>query len=315
MAATRAGNLAAGVSQAARPPALGASSVTQGVTESLFGAAAGGLVGHTLGFNPAAGAAFGSAGMGTGDRRNDVASSAGRNSQGIGGWQNETTARYPIFEVWSDRDVCTVAEIGNGTFAELVTGADALMPPNYYALTLPRLLRSDRSGLPVARRAEIDKFGAACRTRPELAGMVQTLFDVLLPRGRSQSSGDGSLPELLRRNGFDPELHEQVRSDLKEGRIGLAQNRLPASATVEDVRPEDVARFDLAPPSPECVALGEAALARGEAAVITLAGGAGSRWTQGAGVCKALHPFCKFDGRHRTFIEVHLAKSRRLRTV
>jgi len=26
---------------------------------------------------------------------------------------------------------------------------------------------------------------------------------------------------------------------------------------------------------------------------------------------KALHPFCKFDGRHRTFIETHLAKSRR----
>jgi hypothetical protein len=45
--------------------------------------------------------------------------------------------------------------------------------------------------------------------------------------------------------------------------------------------------------------------------VITLAAGVGSRWTQGAGVVKALHPFCRLAGRHRTFLDVHLAKSRR----
>jgi hypothetical protein len=47
-------------------------------------------------------------------------------------------------------------------------------------------------------------------------------------------------------------------------------------------------------------------------AVVTLAAGVGSRWTQGAGVVKALHPFCKLDGRHRSFLEVHLAKSHRV---
>jgi hypothetical protein len=47
-------------------------------------------------------------------------------------------------------------------------------------------------------------------------------------------------------------------------------------------------------------------------AVVTLAAGAGSRWTQGAGVVKALHPFCKLGDHHRTFLEVHLAKSRRV---
>ena len=46
--------------------------------------------------------------------------------------------------------------------------------------------------------------------------------------------------------------------------------------------------------------------------MVTLAAGAGSRWTQGAGEVKALHPFCKLAGRHRTFIETHLAKSRRV---
>ena len=59
------------------------------------------------------------------------------------------------------------------------------------------------------------------------------------------------------------------------------------------------------------VTLGMAALAEGAVAVVSLAGGAGSRWTKGAGVVKALNPFAKLGGRHRNFIEVHLAKSRR----
>ncbi|HTM18546.1 MAG TPA: UTP--glucose-1-phosphate uridylyltransferase, partial [Terracidiphilus sp.] len=57
--------------------------------------------------------------------------------------------------------------------------------------------------------------------------------------------------------------------------------------------------------------LGEDALAAGSVAVVTLAGGAGSRWTHGAGVVKGLSPFCRLAGNHRTFLEVHLAKSRR----
>jgi hypothetical protein len=62
---------------------------------------------------------------------------------------------------------------------------------------------------------------------------------------------------------------------------------------------------------PALLQRGLEALKRGEVAVVTLAAGAGSRWTQGAGVVKALHPFCKLGGAHRTFIETHLAKSRR----
>src|SRR5581483_6150810 len=57
--------------------------------------------------------------------------------------------------------------------------------------------------------------------------------------------------------------------------------------------------------------MGEDALAAGWVAVVTLAGGAGSRWTKGAGVVKALSPFSRLGGQHRRFLEVHLAKSRR----
>jgi hypothetical protein len=132
----------------------------------------------------------------------------------------------------------------NGTFADLLTGEDALMPSGYYALVLPKLLRTERSELPASRRTELDIFGAACRTRPELRGMVQTLFDALMPRGKSGSSDAATLHELLDRNGFDRAQHEQIRSDMREGRIGLAQNRLRADTRIEDVKDGDVVRLD-----------------------------------------------------------------------
>src|SRR4029079_4663012 len=108
-----------------------------------------------------------------------------------------------------------------------------------------------------------------------------------------------------------PAQHEQIRSDLKTGRIGLAQNRLPPTTKIADVTASDVIDTSAAI-SKDDYARGLESLSNGEAAVVTLAAGVGSRWTQGAGVVKALHPFCKFNGTHRTFLEVHLAKSRRI---
>jgi hypothetical protein len=59
-------------------------------------------------------------------------------------------------------------------------------------------------------------------------------------------------------------------------------------------------------------AAGLDALAQGRVAVVSLAGGVGTRWTRGAGVVKALNPFCRLGGQYRNFIEVHLAKSLRV---
>ena len=198
-----------------------------------------------------------------------------------------------------------------GTWAELLTGDAALLPRGYYTLHVPRWLRSDPQTLPRPQRVELDKFSAACRTHPEFSGLMPALFDRLLPRLKSDGGEAQSLEELLAQNGFDRAQHEQIRDDLKNGRIGMAQNRLPASADIKDVADSDV--LDSANVlTEEFRQAGLAALARGELAIVTLAAGAGSRWTQGAGVVKALHPFCKFDGVHRTFIETHLAKSRRI---
>ena len=197
----------------------------------------------------------------------------------------------------------------HGTQATLIEGEDALMPAKYYTLTVPGLLRLETRSLPRARRAELDQFGMACRRRPELAGMVSRLFDRLLPPVEKGDSEGKTLDDLLASYGFDGEYHEQIRSDLRSGRIGLAQNRLPAQTRIEDVQEDDVQDARQALPE-SYIAIGEEALQRGEIAVVTLAGGVGSRWTKGAGVVKALNPFCKLGGVHRNFVEIHLAKSR-----
>jgi hypothetical protein len=198
----------------------------------------------------------------------------------------------------------------HGTTADLFPAAEALLPRGYYALLVPRWLREDPRAVPASKRVELDRVGQAARRNPDLSGLVESLFDRMLPSAPAASGRGGNLNELLAANGFDRQQHERIRDDLRRGLIGLAQNRLPASTVVEDVRPGDVtdARAGL---SAEHTERGTRALAAGEAAVVTLAAGAGSRWTQGAGVVKALHPFARLAGRHRTFLEIHLAKSRR----
>jgi hypothetical protein len=196
----------------------------------------------------------------------------------------------------------------DGTHASWLHGSDALFPGKYYSLLLPSLIRREARDLPASRRSELGVVASVCRTRPGFDRLVDTLFEQLLPRPASTGPAD-SLPALLERNGFDREQHELIRGDLKAGRIGLAQNRLPASTFIADAAPEDWidARTEA---TPEEMEAGRHALLTGMVGVFTLAAGVGSRWTQGAGVVKALHPFARLDGHHRTFLDVHLAKSR-----
>jgi len=197
-----------------------------------------------------------------------------------------------------------------GTWADCRRGAEALLPRGYYAMHVPRWLRADALTLTAARRNELEKFGAACRTQTGLTGMAAELFDRLLPRLQTRATDAQSLGDLLDQSGFDRAQHEQIRDDLRAARIGLAQNRLPITADIQDVTPSDVTDATNAPAA-ELQERGLQALQRGELAIVTLAAGVGSRWTQGAGVVKALHPFARLAGSHRSFLETHLAKSRR----
>ncbi|HTN73868.1 MAG TPA: UTP--glucose-1-phosphate uridylyltransferase [Pirellulaceae bacterium] len=198
-----------------------------------------------------------------------------------------------------------------GTWSELLSGEQAAMPGRYYAQTVPAWVRSDLRNLSPQMRTELARFGAACRESPQASANLQALFARLLPQVTVASEQGPSLSALLELQGFDHEAHEQIRADLRAGRIGLAQNRLPSNLLIEDATPDDVCDLRRGGDARH-IQLGNDAIASGAVAVVTLAAGVGSRWTQGAGVVKALHPFCKLAGRHRTFLEVHLAKSRRV---
>ena len=193
----------------------------------------------------------------------------------------------------------------DGTQARLLSGSDALMPAGYYTLQVPALIRTEVARLSPVRRAELERFTDACRSNADYAGMIHALFDRMLPANQD-TEGDQTrtLRALLESFGFDRVQHDQIRADLLSGRIGLAQNRLSATSLIEDANatPIDDRHRDA----------GLAALAAGRVAVVSLAGGVGTRWTRGAGVVKALNPFCRLDGRYRNFIEVHLAKSLRV---
>ncbi len=206
-----------------------------------------------------------------------------------------------------------------GTWAELPgepgtpihgsDGAGALMPADYYRLTIPDNLRQDPWLLSAAQRAELEHFGASSHADPALVDILPSLLQRMLPQKQDVDQHE-KLEGLLAANGFDRAQHEQIRGDLRSGRIGLAQNRLPTRSLIQEVAPGDV--IDTTAQLPEDLReLGAAALSAGEVAIVTLAGGAGSRWSQGAGVVKALNPFARLGGRHRSFIDIHLAKSRR----
>ncbi len=189
----------------------------------------------------------------------------------------------------------------------------AMMPTGYYTLAGSADAAGRETLWSPVRRTELDAFGALCRAVPELSGTVQVLFDQLLPRSGHEMDGGRNLSSLLDELGFDrvPARADSCGSQGRSDRPGTE----PASGDheIRDVESRcPGSRRSRSQPGGVSVDIGRAALADGQVAVVTLAAGVGSRWTYGAGVVKALHPFCKLDGAHRTFAEVHLAKSRRV---
>lgn len=197
-----------------------------------------------------------------------------------------------------------------GTVAELSSGDTSRMPDRYYNLMLPAVLRKEQRELTASERSDLARFSTSCYGEVNALVRARSFLERLLPGSSNGEKEAQNLDALLVQYGFDPVQHERIQTELRAGHIGLAQNRLPASTQIDDVSPDQV--FDATSGiDPEYRRIGEEALASGAVAVVTLAGGAGTRWTRGSGVVKALNPFCRIEGKHRSFLEVHLAKSRR----
>lgn len=201
-----------------------------------------------------------------------------------------------------------------GTEARLRCGRDAVLPASYYALLIPDLAKRPAESISYLRRAELDHYTSGCVDGDQSFGLLRSIVTVLFrvadPASQSERlAWDEESEQIKQQNGFDRVQHEQVRADMLSGRIGLSRNRLPVNTDIEDVRDSDV---DVLDRSRSDVSVGKQHLRAGRVAVVSLAGGVGTRWTTGAGVVKAVNPFVEMEGKHRSFLEVHLAKSQRV---
>ncbi len=199
-----------------------------------------------------------------------------------------------------------------GTLSSLLKNEKALMPSAYYAHHVTRLVREPAENIQELRKAEIDLYTRNCANNSEayilLRNVVSNLFrhradtDNTLMRAENQKA-----EEIRITNHFDSIQHEQTRNDLRKGRIGLSRNRLPAETAIEDITKNEIISIDLNKDSP----IGEKAIQSGELATLCLAAGVGSRWTNGAGVIKALNPFVIMNGKHVSFTDIHLSKNKK----
>ena len=185
------------------------------------------------------------------------------------------------------------------------SGDDALMPRGYYALHRARAgcAQDPRAAARVAARRARPlrrRLPHAARSSP---GMVEIALRP--PAAAAQATATGaarSLDELLAAQRLRPRA---ARADPRRpaARAGSAWRRTACRSTPTS-RTSTTRRRDRRHGAGRRRAtsqLGDARrCAAGEVAVVTLAAGVGSRWTQGAGVVKALQPVRQLGGRHRT---------------
>jgi len=140
---------------------------------------------------------------------------------------------------------------------------------------------------------------------------AEAVIPDLSPQEDPPREAEENPEDFGRRYGFEPERQAGLRRDYRKGRIGLERNRLPPETRLSSNVERKLQRLPRKGSS-ELAALRRAgirAIRDGEAAIITLAGGMGSRWSEGGGVVKALSPVAKMRGRYRCFLEIHLSKS------
>jgi UDP-N-acetylglucosamine pyrophosphorylase len=199
-----------------------------------------------------------------------------------------------------------------GTQAVLLSNNDALMGNKYYKLQIPNIIEKNTPSVSSLRKIEFDLYISQSNRHKNDSELLKTITGTLFHKNHSTIKTDNNNwsreSELIKKNnGFDEVQHEHLRKDLIHGRIGLALNRLPADTIIQDIDNSKITflnDYKLQQANP-------ISLSENKVAVMTLAAGIGSRWTQGAGVIKALSPFIQMSGKHRNFLDIHLAKTRK----
>jgi UDP-N-acetylglucosamine pyrophosphorylase len=199
-----------------------------------------------------------------------------------------------------------------GSVAKLLVKNKALLPEGYYSLHIPLLVKGNPDALSEIRKKEID-IATSLSTKNDgafhmLRSIVCKFFNFTTDGGVNENTHTEETEKIKKENGFDYIQHEQIRQDLIKGRIGLSRNRLAAETIIEDVSNTDIKALNDIHNLDNC---GSDAISSGKVSIMCLAAGVGSRWTKGAGVIKALNPFVEIKGSHRSFLEIHLAKTKK----
>lgn len=191
-----------------------------------------------------------------------------------------------------------------GIGGDIFTGDKALLPEEYY-----RLIGSETSFNPMTQH-QIPSPGEFSLARRKYT-ISNTMISPVTLREHDNGQCIKSMPsEILSEYDFNSELHRRNKELYQSGIIGLRENRFTREKRIKDADLSEVLFVpkDDHPDFPRWRALGETALRRGEAGVVTFGAGLGSRWS-GVGVVKLISPFVMIKGRHRSFLEIHLAKS------
>ena len=187
--------------------------------------------------------------------------------------------------------------------------------PGITRIAVPPLVRTEARLLSPARRAELDRFTAACRDRARIRRHGAADCSTTCCRAarrqaerRSRRRLDDAARSLrLRRRAARADPGRSARRPHRPG----AES--PARQHRHRRRRSRTTLVDAARRTAGALSRRSAWRRWRRARRGGVAGRRHSarRWTKGAGVVKALNPFCRLGGRHRSFIEVHLAKSRR----
>ena len=201
----------------------------------------------------------------------------------------------------------------NGSVSALLKGNEALMPAAYYSFHIPKIVRENLEDFPEIRKFEIDRITAQSSSNDEAFSMLRSIVTNLFKfssevESKERTRQNEETERIKKENGFDYIQHEQIRQDLFKGRIGLSRNKLPAETIIEDVNDSEIVFLEKLT---DQKLIGEKLLGEGKVAVMCLAAGVGSRWTKGAGVIKAINPFVMMKNKHRSFLEIHLAKNKK----
>lgn len=202
----------------------------------------------------------------------------------------------------------------HGTQAALLKGPEALMPNRYYSLQVSTLVKLPPESISYLRRAEIDYFTSLPSREEDAVPLLRNIVNNLFQASESASQDEKKRrkevsTQIKAENGFDAIQHEQLRESMRQGQIGLARNRLPLESVIEEVDPNSIGKLDSWNGD---IASATKAIQEGRVGIMTLAAGLGSRWTSGAGIIKALNSFVEIDGLHRSFLELHLMKTRKV---